>query len=167
MFGSPETTTGGNALKFYASMRLDIRRVGAIKNGEDVIGNRTRVKVVKNKLASPFKEVEFDIMYGEGVNKLGELIDLGAEQNVIEKSGAWFSYAGTRIGQGRDNAREYLKNNPDAAARIEAELRMRQTAALQPMLNAPGASTAPTAAKDAGKDDKKANGIKAAKNAEA
>jgi recombination protein RecA len=164
MFGSPETTTGGNALKFYASMRLDIRRVGAIKNGEDVIGNRTRVKVVKNKLASPFKEVEFDIMYGEGVNKLGELIDIGAEQNIIEKSGAWFSYAGTRIGQGRDNAREYLRNNPDAATRIEAEIRMRQTAALQPMLNA---TASPSPAKEAGRDDKKGNGVKAAKNAEA
>jgi recombination protein RecA len=167
MFGSPETTTGGNALKFYASMRLDIRRVGAIKNGEDVIGNRTRVKVVKNKLASPFKEVEFDIMYGEGVNKLGELIDIGAEQNILEKSGAWFSYAGTRIGQGRDNAREYLRNNPDAAARVEAEIRMRQTAALQPMMN--GSSTTPPApAKDAAaRDDKKPTGVKAAKNAEA
>jgi recombination protein RecA len=169
MFGSPETTTGGNALKFYASMRLDIRRVGAIKNGEDVIGNRTRVKVVKNKLASPFKEVEFDIMYGEGVNKLGELVDLGADQNIVEKSGAWFSYGGTRIGQGRDNAREYLRNNPDTAARIEAEIRLRQTAALQPLLNS--SSTAPTPVKDAGKeaakDDKKPNGVKAAKNAEA
>jgi recombination protein RecA len=165
MFGSPETTTGGNALKFYASMRLDIRRVGAIKNGEDVIGNRTRVKVVKNKLASPFKEVEFDIMYGEGVNKLGELIDIGAEQNIIEKSGAWFSYGGTRIGQGRDNAREYLRNNPDTAARIEAEIRMRQTAALQPLLNAPGTASAPGVAKD-GKDEKKP-ALKAAKNAEA
>jgi len=165
MFGSPETTTGGNALKFYASMRLDIRRVGAIKNGEDVIGNRTRVKVVKNKLASPFKEVEFDIMYGEGVNKLGELIDIGAEQNIIEKSGAWFSYGGTRIGQGRDNAREYLRNNPDVAARIEAEIRTRQTAALQPLLNAPPAGSPSGAAKDA-RDDKKPP-VKAAKNAEA
>jgi recombination protein RecA len=169
MFGSPETTTGGNALKFYASMRLDIRRVGAIKNGEDVVGNRTRVKVVKNKLASPFKEVEFDIMYGEGVNKLGELIDIGAEQNIIEKSGAWFSYGGTRIGQGRENAREYLRNNPDIAARIEAEIRMRQTAALQPMLQG-AATTSPTTTaptKESGRDEKKVNTVKAAKAAEA
>jgi recombination protein RecA len=106
-------------------------------------------------------------MYGEGVNKLGELIDIGAEQNIVEKSGAWFSYGGTRIGQGRDNAREYLRNNPETAARIEAEIRMRQTAALQPLLNGPASSTAPSAAKDTGKDDKKPNGVKAAKNAEA
>jgi recombination protein RecA len=170
MFGSPETTTGGNALKFYASMRLDIRRVGAIKNGEDVIGNRTRVKVVKNKLASPFKEVEFDIMYGEGVNKLGELVDLGSELGVIEKSGAWFSYAGTRIGQGRDNARNWLRDNPDACARVEAEIRTRHTASSQPLMNTP--SLPPSPAKDDVKadkkpDDKKSNGVKAAKAAEA
>ena len=173
MFGSPETTTGGNALKFYASMRLDIRRVGAIKNGEDVIGNRTRVKVVKNKLAAPFKEVEFDIMYGEGVNKLGELVDLGSELGVIEKSGAWFSYAGTRIGQGRDNARTWLRDNPDAQARVEAEIRTRHTAALQPLMNTPAGTTPPAkvddkAEKKADKhDEKKPNGVKAAKAAEA
>ncbi|HEX2115949.1 MAG TPA: recombinase RecA, partial [Alphaproteobacteria bacterium] len=119
MFGNPETTTGGNALKFYASVRLDIRRIGAIKDREQVIGNQTRVKVVKNKMAPPFKVVEFDIMYGEGVSKTGELIDLGVKAGVIEKSGAWFSYDGTRIGQGRENTRNYLKEHPEMAAAIE------------------------------------------------
>jgi recombination protein RecA len=138
MFGSPETTTGGNALKFYSSVRLDIRRVGAIKQGEDVIGNRTRVKVVKNKLASPFKETEFDILYGEGVNKLGELVDLGADLNVVEKSGAWYSYDGQRIGQGRDNVKAFLKEHPDMAIKIEAEIRAKHTAALAAMLAAMG-----------------------------
>jgi len=123
MFGNPETTTGGNALKFYASVRMDIRRIGAIKQAEKVIGNRTKVKVVKNKLAPPFREVEFDIMYGEGVSKLGELIDLGVKANVVEKSGAWFSYDSQRIGQGRENAKQFLKENPDLAARIEAAVR--------------------------------------------
>jgi recombination protein RecA len=122
MFGSPETTTGGNALKFYASMRLDIRRIGAIKSGEQVVGNRTRVKVVKNKLAPPFREVEFDITYGEGVSRSGMLVDMGVEANVIEKSGAWLSYRGERIGQGRDNAKQFLTEHPETAARIEAEL---------------------------------------------
>jgi recombination protein RecA len=126
MFGSPETTTGGNALKFYASQRLDIRRIGSIKQGEAVIGNRTRVKVVKNKLAAPFRESEFDILYGEGINKHGELIDLGSAGNIIEKSGAWFSYEGTRIGQGRENARQFLKDNPAMAAEIEAKVRSAQ-----------------------------------------
>jgi recombination protein RecA len=107
MFGSPETTTGGNALKFYASVRLDIRRIGAIKEGEEVVGNRTRVKVVKNKMAPPFREVEFDILYGEGISREGDLIDLGVEANVVEKSGAWFSYKGERIGQGRENAKQF------------------------------------------------------------
>lgn len=119
MFGSPETTTGGNALKFYASMRFDIRRVGAIKQGEAVVGSRTRVKIVKNKMAAPFREAEFDIMYGEGVNKLGEIVDLGAEMGVIEKSGAWYSFEGTRIGQGRDNVCAYFRANPETAARVE------------------------------------------------
>jgi recombination protein RecA len=123
MYGSPETTSGGNALKFYASVRLDIRRIGAIKERDEVIGNQTRVKVVKNKLAPPFKQVEFDIMYGEGVSKLGELIDLGVKANVVEKSGAWFSYDSQRIGQGRENAKQFLKENPDIAARIEAAVR--------------------------------------------
>ena len=123
MYGSPETTSGGNALKFYASVRLDIRRIGAIKDRDEVIGNQTRVKVVKNKLAPPFKQVEFDIMYGEGVSKLGELIDLGVKAGVVEKSGAWFSYDSVRIGQGRENAKTFLKQNPDMAAKIEAAVR--------------------------------------------
>jgi recombination protein RecA len=123
MYGSPETTSGGNALKFYASVRLDIRRIGAIKERDEVIGNQTRVKVVKNKLAPPFKQVEFDIMYGEGVSKLGELIDLGVKAGVVEKSGAWFSYDSQRIGQGRENAKQFLKENPDIAAKIEAAVR--------------------------------------------
>jgi len=123
MFGNPETTTGGNALKFYASVRLDIRRIGAIKQGEQVTGNQTRVKVVKNKMAPPFKVVEFDIMYGEGVSKTGELIDLGVKAGVVEKSGAWFSYDGQRIGQGRENARTFLKEHPEIADAIEVAIR--------------------------------------------
>jgi recombination protein RecA len=123
MYGSPETTTGGNALKFYASVRLDIRRIGAIKERDEVVGNQTRVKVVKNKLAPPFKTVEFDIMYGEGVSKVGELVDLGVKAGVVEKSGAWFSYDSQRIGQGRENAKTFLKQNPDMAAKIEAAVR--------------------------------------------
>jgi recombination protein RecA len=123
MYGSPETTTGGNALKFYASVRLDIRRIGAIKDRDEVVGNQTRVKVVKNKLAPPFKQVEFDIMYGEGVSKMGELIDLGVKAGVVEKSGAWFSYDSQRIGQGRENAKGFLKQNPDMANKIEAAIR--------------------------------------------
>jgi recombination protein RecA len=123
MYGSPETTSGGNALKFYASVRLDIRRIGAIKDRDEVVGNQTRVKVVKNKLAPPFKQVEFDIMYGEGVSKMGEILDLGVKANVVEKSGAWFSYDSQRIGQGRENAKAFLKQNPDMAAKIEAAVR--------------------------------------------
>ncbi len=123
MYGSPETTTGGNALKFYASVRLDIRRIGVIKDRDEVIGNQTRVKVVKNKLAPPFKQVEFDIMYGEGVSKLGEIIDLGVKAGIVEKSGSWFSYDSQRIGQGRENAKTFLRNNPDMAAKIEAAIR--------------------------------------------
>jgi recombination protein RecA len=123
MFGSPETTTGGNALKFYASVRLDIRRIGAIKERDEVVGNQTRVKVVKNKVAPPFKQVEFDIMYGEGVSKMGELIDLGVKAGVVEKSGSWFSFDSERIGQGRENAKAYLKENPNVAAKIEAAVR--------------------------------------------
>jgi recombination protein RecA len=122
MFGSPETTTGGNALKFYASCRLDIRRIGALKKDEDVIGNRTRVKVVKNKMAPPFKEVEFDILYGQGISKEGDLVDLASEANVIDKSGAWFSFNGERIGQGRENAKQFLLDHPDTAQSIEAKL---------------------------------------------
>ncbi|MFL6824800.1 MAG: recombinase RecA [Xanthobacteraceae bacterium] len=123
MYGSPETTTGGHALKFYASVRLDIRRIGAIKERDEVVGNQTRVKVVKNKLAPPFKQVEFDIMYGEGVSKSGELIDLGVKAGVVEKSGTWFSYDSQRIGQGRENAKAFLKANPDIAAKIETAIR--------------------------------------------
>ena len=123
MFGSPETTTGGNALKFYASVRLDIRRIGAIKDRDEVVGNQTRVKVVKNKVAPPFKQVEFDIMYGEGISKVGELIDLGVTAGVVEKSGSWFSYNGERIGQGRENAKNFLRQNPDMANAIEATIR--------------------------------------------
>ena len=123
MFGSPETTTGGNALKFYASVRLDIRRIGALKNGDDVVGNATRVKVVKNKVAPPFKVVEFDIMYGEGVSKTGELIDLGDKAGIVEKSGSWYSYDGQRIGQGRENAKKFLKDNPEVANAIEQKVR--------------------------------------------
>jgi recombination protein RecA len=123
MFGSPETTTGGNALKFYASVRLDIRRIGAIKDRDEVVGNQTRVKVVKNKVAPPFKQVEFDIMYGEGISKVGELVDLGVTAGVVEKSGSWFSYNGERIGQGRENAKNFLRQNPDMANSIEATIR--------------------------------------------
>jgi len=122
MFGNPETTTGGNALKFYASVRMDIRRVGALKDGEKVVGNRTRVKVVKNKMAPPFREVEFDILYGEGVSREGDLVDLGAECGAIEKSGAWFGFGGDRIGQGRENAKQFLRDHPDVAKKIEAKI---------------------------------------------
>ena len=123
MFGSPETTAGGNALKFYSSVRMDIRRIGAIKEKDEIIGNQTRVKVVKNKVAPPFKVVEFDIMYGEGISKTGELIDLGSKAGIIEKSGAWYAYKGEKIGQGRENAKQYLKNNPSTAAEIEMAIR--------------------------------------------
>ena len=123
MFGNPETTTGGNALKFYASVRMDIRRIGAIKKGEEVIGNQTRVKVVKNKLAPPFKQCEFDIIYNEGISKEGELIDIGVAHDIVEKSGAWFSYGKERIGQGKDNARQFLKEHPEMAAEIEQKIR--------------------------------------------
>jgi len=123
MYGSPETTTGGNALKFYASVRLDIRRTGSIKNRDEIVGNNVRVKVVKNKVAPPFREVEFDIMYGEGISKLGEIIDLGVKAGIIDKAGSWFSYNSQRIGQGRDNVREFLKANKDLSAEIEAAVR--------------------------------------------
>jgi recombination protein RecA len=123
MYGSPETTTGGNALKFYASVRLDIRRIGQIKQGEDIVGNTTRVKVVKNKVAPPFKQVEFDIMYGQGISKTGELLDLGVKAGIVEKSGSWFSYDSIRIGQGRENSKTYLTENPEVAAKLEAAIR--------------------------------------------
>jgi recombination protein RecA len=123
MYGSPETTTGGNALKFYASVRLDIRRIGAIKERDEVVGNQTRVKVVKNKLAPPFKQVEFDIMYGEGISKMGEILDLGVKAGIVEKSGAWFSYDSQRMGQGRENAKAFLRSNPDITAKVEMAIR--------------------------------------------
>ncbi|NIM71510.1 MAG: recombinase RecA [Xanthomonadales bacterium] len=125
MFGSPETTTGGNALKFYSSVRLDIRRIGAIKKGDEVIGNQTRVKVVKNKMAPPFRQAEFEILYGDGISKEGELIDLGVANDIVEKSGAWYSYGGDRIGQGKENARQFLRENPAIATEIERQLRER------------------------------------------
>ena len=123
MFGSPETTTGGNALKFYASVRLDIRRTGTIKKGDDAIGNETKVKVVKNKVAPPFKTAEFDILFGEGVSREGEIVDMGVEAKVVEKSGAWYAYNGEKIGQGKDNARECLRENPEIAIEIENKVR--------------------------------------------
>jgi recombination protein RecA len=138
MFGSPETTTGGNALKFYASVRLDIRRIGAIKDRDEVVGNQTRVKVVKNKLAPPFKMVEFDIMYGEGISKTGELIDLGVKAGVVEKSGAWFSYNSQRIGQGRESAKTFLKEHPDMAGAIEAAIRQNAGIVADALAGGPG-----------------------------
>jgi recombination protein RecA len=136
MFGNPETTTGGNALKFYASVRLDIRRIGQIKERDEVVGNQTRVKVVKNKVAPPFKQVEFDIMYGEGISKTGELVDLGVKAGIIEKSGAWFSFKGDRIGQGRENTKAYLKENPKIAAEIEKLIRQSAGLIVDKMLEA-------------------------------
>ena len=135
MFGSPETTAGGNALKFYSSVRLDIRRIGAIKDKEDIVGNQTRVKVVKNKVAPPFRTVEFDIMYGEGISKNGELIDLGVAANIVEKSGAWFSYNDQRIGQGKENAKKYLNENPDIAKELEDKIRNNSGLVDEIMLN--------------------------------
>ena len=139
MFGSPETTTGGNALKFYSSVRLDIRRTGSIKRGEEVIGSETKVKVVKNKVAPPFKTAEFDILYGEGISREGEIIDLGVEAKIVDKSGAWYAYKGEKIGQGKDNAREFLRENPDIALEIENRVREALGVPLQ-------AAAAPTAA---------------------
>ena len=133
MFGNPETTTGGNALKFYSSVRLDIRRIGAIKKGDEVTGNQTRVKVVKNKVAPPFKQCEFDILYNEGISKEGELIDLGVEQGIVEKSGAWYSYNKDRIGQGKDNVRQFLKEHPEIAADIDQQLREKLLVDSKPM----------------------------------
>ena len=126
MFGNPETTTGGNALKFYSSVRLDIRRIGAIKKGDEVLGNQTRVKVVKNKIAPPFRQAEFEILYGEGISREGEIIDLGVADNIVDKSGSWYSYQGDRIGQGKENVREYLIEHPDIAAQIEAQIRAKR-----------------------------------------
>ncbi len=137
MFGSPETTTGGNALKFYSSVRLDIRRIGSIKDRDTVVGNQTKVKVVKNKMAPPFRTVEFDIMYGEGVSKTGELLDLGVSANIVEKAGAWFSYSGQRIGQGRENAKKFLKENPQVAKEVEDKIRENAGLVASNMLEGP------------------------------
>ncbi|MFN3827087.1 MAG: recombinase RecA [Micavibrio sp.] len=160
MFGSPETTTGGNALKFYASVRLDIRRIGSIKDGELVTGNQTRVKVVKNKMAPPFRQVEFDIMYGEGISKTGELIDIGVQTNLVEKSGAWFAYDGQRIGQGRENAKKFMRDNPEIAAKLENQIRQQAGVVADAMLTGPESATeaaealeGPSAAEMANDDD--------------
>jgi recombination protein RecA len=142
MYGSPETTTGGNALKFYASVRLDIRRIGQIKDREDIVGNATRVKVVKNKVAPPFKQVEFDIMYGQGISKTGELLDLGVKAGVVEKSGSWFSYDSVRIGQGRENSKTFLVENPEMAAKLEAAIRGKMDEVAEEMLVGPDAEDA-------------------------
>jgi len=149
MFGSPETTSGGNALKFYASVRLDIRRIGQIKERDNVVGNQTRVKVVKNKVAPPFKVVEFDIMYGEGVSKLGELLDLGVNAGIVEKSGAWFSYGDQRIGQGRENSKQFLRDNPNLALEIEHKIRASAGILSEAMLDGSGAEDADGGAEDA------------------
>jgi recombination protein RecA len=138
MFGSPETTTGGNALKFYASVRLDIRRIGSIKKGEEVIGSETKVKVVKNKVSPPFKTAEFDILYGEGISLEGEIIDLGVLHKIVDKSGAWYAYKGEKIGQGKDNSREFLRENPDVAREIENKIR--EAVGVAPANEAPGAA---------------------------
>lgn len=137
MYGNPETTTGGNALKFYASVRLDIRRTGQIKNGDEIVGNTTRVKVVKNKVAPPFKQVEFDIMYGQGISKIGEILDIGVKAGLVEKSGAWFSYDSIRIGQGRENAKNFLNENPELKERLEAAIRTRTDAVAEEMMAGP------------------------------
>jgi recombination protein RecA len=152
MFGNPETTTGGNALKFYASVRLDIRRIGQIKERDEVVGNQTRVKVVKNKVAPPFKQVEFDIMYGEGISKLGELIDLGSRANIVEKSGSWFSYNGERIGQGRENTKAFLKEHPKIADQIEKAIRQNAGLIVDKMLHAPPEGTEAKDAEDGPED---------------
>jgi recombination protein RecA len=137
MFGSPETTTGGNALKFYSSVRLDIRRIGAIKDKDEVVGNQTRVKVVKNKMAPPFRQIEFDIMYGQGISKMGELLDLGVAGGVVDKSGAWFSYDGTRIGQGRENSKNFLREHPAMAEKLEKQIRANAGLIADDMLTGP------------------------------
>lgn len=139
MYGNPETTTGGNALKFYSSVRLDIRRIGQIKDRDEIVGNTTRVKVVKNKVAPPFKQVEFDIMYGEGISKIGEILDLGVKAGIVEKSGSWFSYDSIRIGQGRENAKQYLKENPELCSKLEAAIRERTEKVAEEMMAGPDA----------------------------
>jgi recombination protein RecA len=153
MFGNPETTTGGRALKFYSSIRIDIRRIASIKDGDTVVGSRTKVKVVKNKVAAPFRQAEFDINYGEGISRVGELIDMGLEAKLVEKSGAWLSYGDLRIGQGRENAKQFLKDNPELAAEIERKLR--QSLGLAPIEPAPAAA-APAAVEEAVREKEKA-----------
>ncbi|HUG22964.1 recombinase RecA [Piscinibacter sp.] len=160
MFGSPETTTGGNALKFYASVRLDIRRIGSIKKGEEVIGNETKVKVVKNKVSPPFKTAEFDILYGEGISREGEIIDMGVEAKVLEKSGAWYAYNGEKIGQGKDNSREFLRENPDLAVEIENKVREAMGIPLLPMEAEGGDKPAKPARGKAAKEAKEIKEIK-------
>jgi recombination protein RecA len=152
MFGSPETTTGGNALKFYASVRLDIRRIGAIKDRDEVVGNQTRVKVVKNKVAPPFKQVEFDIMYGEGVSKMGELLDLGVTAGIVEKSGAWFSFESERLGQGRENSKLFLRENPAVAERIELLIRQNAGLIAEEMMTGPESTEEAKAAEEGGEE---------------
>ena len=142
MYGNPETTTGGNALKFYASVRLDIRRIGQIKDRDEIVGNTTRVKVVKNKVAPPFKQVEFDIMYGQGISKIGEILDLGVKAGIVEKSGAWFSYDSIRIGQGRENSKQFLKENPEICDRLEAAIRSHTDGLSGEMMAGPDADPA-------------------------
>lgn len=156
MFGSPETTTGGNALKFYSSVRLDIRRIGAIKDKDEIVGNQTRVKVVKNKMAPPFRQIEFDIMYGEGISKLGELLDLGVKANLVEKSGSWFSYDGQRIGQGRENSKNFLRENPELADKLEKQIRANAGLIADDMLGGPESAgeAAEEAAEKTANDDK-------------
>jgi recombination protein RecA len=156
MFGNPETTTGGNALKFYSSVRLDIRRIGAIKDRDEVVGNQTRVKVVKNKVAPPFKQVEFDIMYGEGISKTGEILDLGVKAGVVEKSGSWFSYDDQRVGQGRENAKTFLKENPDIMDKIEHAIRANAGLIAEEMLVGPDEDA--SAKDEDGEGDEKAAG---------
>jgi recombination protein RecA len=158
MFGSPETTSGGNALKFYASVRLDIRRIGAIKEREEVVGNQTRVKVVKNKVAPPFKQVEFDIMYGEGISKTGELVDLGVKAGIVEKSGAWFSFDSERIGQGRENAKTYLKEHPETAQKIERAVRQSAGLLASKILEGGAETVSAEAAESEGADAAEADG---------
>ena len=159
MFGSPETTTGGNALKFYASVRLDIRRIGSIKKGEEIIGNETRVKVVKNKVASPFKTAEFDILYGEGISRLGEVLDLGVAGHIVEKAGAWYAFNGEKIGQGRDNSREFLKENPELA--IEIENKVRESLGIPPVQVNPDAGDKANKSDKAAKPEKVEKTVKA------
>ncbi|HEY8515949.1 MAG TPA: recombinase RecA [Candidatus Binatia bacterium] len=157
MFGNPETTTGGNALKFYASVRMDIRRIGAIKQGDEVIGSRTKVKIVKNKVAPPFREAEFDILYGRGISREGEILDLGAEDGIVEKSGSWFAFEGERIGQGRENAKEFLREHPEVAARIEAKIREKRGVPARGAAAAAAAAEAAPAS-DAASGDVESNG---------